>query len=225
MPSNTLFIYLETVRGGAEALPVVWKIAHTQEHSHQNAEGLSLPSAYAVRHRPLRGTSCRQDRKYFDSGDYALSKAGVAPQNTVGTAIPNPEKYASPTLSVILHSSPTASVFLMHHHLRLHIKGVCPYRQQIVQAPREKVRCLNPKVIQRKTRNPMASPTEKTKQHNFEKCSFLSDSVLLLTIPAVALIISVCGSTPCLPCVPPESDVSTALIMPLCSHRNTILLF
>lgn len=33
-----------------------------------------------------------QDRKYFDSGDYALSKAGVAPQNTVGTAIPNPEK-------------------------------------------------------------------------------------------------------------------------------------
>ncbi|KAF7291715.1 mRNA stability protein [Mycena chlorophos] len=32
-----------------------------------------------------------QDRKYFDSGDYALSKAGVAPQNAVGTAIPNPE--------------------------------------------------------------------------------------------------------------------------------------
>lgn len=36
-----------------------------------------------------------QDRKYFDSGDYALSKAGVAPQNTVGTAIPNPEKCVS----------------------------------------------------------------------------------------------------------------------------------
>jgi hypothetical protein len=33
-----------------------------------------------------------QDRKYFDSGDYALSKAGKAPQNTVGTTIPNPEK-------------------------------------------------------------------------------------------------------------------------------------
>ncbi|KIM89004.1 hypothetical protein PILCRDRAFT_812894 [Piloderma croceum F 1598] len=32
-----------------------------------------------------------KDRKYFDSGDYALSKAGVAPQNAVGTAIPNPE--------------------------------------------------------------------------------------------------------------------------------------
>ncbi|KAF9464139.1 camp-regulated phosphoprotein/endosulfine conserved region-domain-containing protein [Collybia nuda] len=33
----------------------------------------------------------QKERKYFDSGDYALSKAGVAPQNTVGTAIPNPE--------------------------------------------------------------------------------------------------------------------------------------
>ncbi|KXN88119.1 hypothetical protein AN958_07578 [Leucoagaricus sp. SymC.cos] len=35
----------------------------------------------------------QKDRKYFDSGDYALSKAGVTPQSTVGTAIPNPEKY------------------------------------------------------------------------------------------------------------------------------------
>jgi hypothetical protein len=33
----------------------------------------------------------QKDRKYFDSGDYALSKAGVAPPTTVGTAIPNPE--------------------------------------------------------------------------------------------------------------------------------------
>ncbi|KAF8237171.1 hypothetical protein L208DRAFT_1248865 [Tricholoma matsutake] len=33
----------------------------------------------------------QKHRKFFDSGDYALSKAGVAPQNTVGTAIPNPE--------------------------------------------------------------------------------------------------------------------------------------
>ncbi|RPD77760.1 hypothetical protein L226DRAFT_458888, partial [Lentinus tigrinus ALCF2SS1-7] len=37
-------------------------------------------------------TKMQKDRKYFDSGDYALSKAGKAPQNTVGTAIPNPEK-------------------------------------------------------------------------------------------------------------------------------------
>ena len=33
-----------------------------------------------------------QDRKYFDSGDYAMSKAGVTPKETVGTAIPNPQK-------------------------------------------------------------------------------------------------------------------------------------
>ncbi|KAG5338865.1 hypothetical protein E4T56_gene3992 [Termitomyces sp. T112] len=36
-------------------------------------------------------TKMQKERKYFDSGDYALSKAGVAPQTTVGTAIPNPE--------------------------------------------------------------------------------------------------------------------------------------
>ncbi|KAI0051123.1 Endosulfine-domain-containing protein [Auriscalpium vulgare] len=36
-------------------------------------------------------TKMQKDRKYFDSGDYALSKAGVAPQTVVGTAIPNPE--------------------------------------------------------------------------------------------------------------------------------------
>jgi len=41
----------------------------------------------------------QKDRKYFDSGDYALSKAGKAPQSTVGTAIPNPEN--------IPHSTPT----------------------------------------------------------------------------------------------------------------------
>lgn len=39
-----------------------------------------------------------QDRKYFDSGDYALSKAGKAPQNTVGTAIPSPEKLVAPRI-------------------------------------------------------------------------------------------------------------------------------
>ncbi|KAF8644543.1 hypothetical protein AX16_008417 [Volvariella volvacea WC 439] len=42
----------------------------------------------------------QKERKYFDSGDYALSKAGVAPQSNVGTAIPNPENIphaSSPT--------------------------------------------------------------------------------------------------------------------------------
>lgn len=32
-----------------------------------------------------------KERKYFDSGDYALSKAGRAPQTVVGTVIPCPE--------------------------------------------------------------------------------------------------------------------------------------
>lgn len=41
----------------------------------------------------------QKDRKYFDSGDYALSKAGKADQSSVGTAIPNPENipHATPT--------------------------------------------------------------------------------------------------------------------------------
>lgn len=39
-----------------------------------------------------------QERKYFDSGDYAMSKAGVSPQSSVGTAIPSPADipHASP---------------------------------------------------------------------------------------------------------------------------------
>jgi len=52
-----------------------------------------------------------KDRKFFDSGDYALSKAGKAPRETVGTAIPNPENipHASPN-SVSNSSSPHISV-------------------------------------------------------------------------------------------------------------------
>ena len=39
-----------------------------------------------------------QERKYFDSGDYAMSKAGVSPPQSVGTAIPSPADipHASP---------------------------------------------------------------------------------------------------------------------------------
>lgn len=41
------------------------------------------------------GSKCvlgaNEERKYFDSGDYALSKAGRAPGQSVGTTIPNPE--------------------------------------------------------------------------------------------------------------------------------------
>ncbi|KAF8270817.1 camp-regulated phosphoprotein/endosulfine conserved region-domain-containing protein [Lactarius quietus] len=53
-----------------------------------------------------------QDRKYFDSGDYALSKAGVGPQNAVGTAIPNPENIphaSSHATHQLLSTSPANS--------------------------------------------------------------------------------------------------------------------
>ncbi|KAI0086593.1 camp-regulated phosphoprotein/endosulfine conserved region-domain-containing protein [Irpex rosettiformis] len=52
-------------------------------------------------------TKMQKDRKYFDSGDYALSKAGKAPQNTVGTAIPSPENIPHAASPVAIH---TASV-------------------------------------------------------------------------------------------------------------------
>ncbi|KZW01461.1 Endosulfine-domain-containing protein [Exidia glandulosa HHB12029] len=60
-------------------------------------------------------TKMQKDRKFFDSGDYALSKAGVAPQTTVGTAIPSPENIphaSSPPQghSAGLSTSPTNSV-------------------------------------------------------------------------------------------------------------------
>ncbi|KAF8517372.1 Endosulfine-domain-containing protein [Hysterangium stoloniferum] len=58
-------------------------------------------------------TKMQRDRKYFDSGDYALSKAGVAPQENVGTAIPQPENipHASspPTKEQNLSVSPNSS--------------------------------------------------------------------------------------------------------------------
>jgi len=54
-------------------------------------------------------TKVQKDRKYFDSGDYALSKAGVAPQSNVGTAIPSPENipHASPPSNLATSSSGT----------------------------------------------------------------------------------------------------------------------
>jgi len=49
--------------------------------------------------KPVMKTMAKKsDRQYFDSGDYAMSKAGVAPQSALGTAIPSPEN--------IPHSSP-----------------------------------------------------------------------------------------------------------------------
>ncbi|KAJ3559481.1 hypothetical protein NM688_g319 [Phlebia brevispora] len=55
-------------------------------------------------------TKMQKERKYFDSGDYALSKAGKAPQSTVGTAIPSPENIPHATSPAVNHSlsvSPT----------------------------------------------------------------------------------------------------------------------
>ncbi|KAH9969632.1 Endosulfine-domain-containing protein [Russula dissimulans] len=57
-------------------------------------------------------TKVQKDRKYFDSGDYALSKAGVGPQNAVGTAIPNPENIphaSSHNTHQLLSTSPAAN--------------------------------------------------------------------------------------------------------------------
>lgn len=79
--------FVGTESAGAATFCKVWETSNTQERPDENAEGplhcnVSLSTASSV----------AKERKYFDSGDYALSKAGVAPQNTVGTAIPNPEK-------------------------------------------------------------------------------------------------------------------------------------
>ncbi|CCO30773.1 putative protein C10F6,16 [Rhizoctonia solani AG-1 IB] len=52
-------------------------------------------------------TKVQKDRKYFDSGDYALSKAGVTPQAAVGTAIPHPENipHVTPSPHPNIHSA------------------------------------------------------------------------------------------------------------------------
>ena len=65
-----------------------------------------------------------QDRKYFDSGDYALSKAGVGPQNAVGTAIPNPEKYV--TSPIPRGSDLMCRVVAFRMPLRIPLISYCP---------------------------------------------------------------------------------------------------
>jgi len=54
-------------------------------------------------------TKMQKERKYFDSGDYALSKAGVAPQNTVGTAIPSPENIPHASSPPVNHQTMSVS--------------------------------------------------------------------------------------------------------------------
>lgn len=68
----------------------------------------------------------KQDRKYFDSGDYALSKAGVAPQSNVGTAIPSPEKYDFSKLNYLCL---TPSKVYPTHLLRLQTTRTSALRQ------------------------------------------------------------------------------------------------
>lgn len=50
-----------------------------------------------------------KERKYFDSGDYALSKAGRAPKQSVGTTIPNPETVPHATHPVQIPGSGSGS--------------------------------------------------------------------------------------------------------------------
>ena len=76
-------------RAGKAAVRQVWQAADAQERADEDAEGAR---ATCLGCGQGADPAFSQDRKYFDSGDYALSKAGVAPQSTVGTAIPNPEK-------------------------------------------------------------------------------------------------------------------------------------
>ncbi|CAD6570550.1 MAG: hypothetical protein TREMPRED_005892 [Tremellales sp. Tagirdzhanova-0007] len=59
----------------------------------------------------------QKDRKYFDSGDYMMSKAGVATAQALGTEVPTPERVAraSPPVngnsqSANLGSSPTGNI-------------------------------------------------------------------------------------------------------------------
>lgn len=64
-----------------------------------------LTKMQKVRHPRLSGrveSLMMQDRKYFDSGDYMMNKAGVGNAQPLGTAIPTPEGYASHTRTLRL---------------------------------------------------------------------------------------------------------------------------
>ena len=51
-----------------------------------------------------------KERKYFDSGDYALSKAGRAPKQSVGTTIPNPDIVPHATNPVQIPGAPSHGI-------------------------------------------------------------------------------------------------------------------
>lgn len=84
-----------------------------------------------------------KDRKYFDSGDYALSKAGVAPQSTVGTAIPNPEKWAFCWEVYRCDETLSASLaYLMPHLVSPMVTRFLPFLQPLPAQSIEKVAFL-----------------------------------------------------------------------------------
>ncbi|KZV68803.1 Six-hairpin glycosidase [Peniophora sp. CONT] len=76
-------------------------------------------------------TKMQKDRKYFDSGDYALSKAGVAPQNAVGTSIPTPENipHATSPPAHGLSISPSGTPNAPHAHHRDSNASTSPVRE------------------------------------------------------------------------------------------------
>ncbi|KAF9926415.1 hypothetical protein BGZ75_003644 [Mortierella antarctica] len=72
-----------------------------QEQKLQRMYGNRLPTAKGILGQKLK------ERKYFDSGDYALSKAGKT-NAPVGSQHPQPEN--------IPHSNPTTANHLHHGH-------------------------------------------------------------------------------------------------------------
>ncbi|KAG0204149.1 hypothetical protein BGX28_003800 [Mortierella sp. GBA30] len=72
-----------------------------QEQRLQRMYGNRLPTAKALLGQKLK------ERKYFDSGDYALSKAGKT-TTPVGSQHPQPEN--------IPHSNPVTATHLHHGH-------------------------------------------------------------------------------------------------------------
>lgn len=98
---------------GAEAFPTLRQAPGQEERHRKEPQGTFTPLSpsdpdLAPADPAILGT---QERKYFDSGDYALSKAGKTAPQSVGTAIPSPENipHASPPTNGVqpLAVSPT----------------------------------------------------------------------------------------------------------------------
>jgi hypothetical protein len=74
-------------RAGEEVEGKVREVAHEEEHVERNegpfdSHPLVCPAESLSQHRI---STCIQERKYFDSGDYAMQKAGVAAPDSVGS--------------------------------------------------------------------------------------------------------------------------------------------